>query len=156
VGEGDARALQEASARLGLQHQVMWLGRRADVPSLLAASDIGVLASHEEGFSNAVLEAMAAGLPMVATAVGGNSEAVLDGETGILVPPHDPTALGQAIACLAMDQARARRLGDAGRERVATQFSLRRCVALYDRVFSTLIARGEPSTGPVPGARDGD
>lgn len=154
VGGGDSRALQCVSARLGLQHNVVWLGPRTDVADLLVASDIGVLASHEEGFSNAVLESMAAGLPMIATAVGGNRDAVLDRHTGVLVPPHDPAALGQAIACLAADRGLARRMGEAGRARVAREFSLQRCVANYDRVFSAILDGGPLSDGPVHDGTD--
>lgn len=141
VGQGDSGALTAECMRLGLSGHVIWLGGRHDVPELLGACDIGVLASHEEGFSNAVLESMAAGLPMIATRVGGNPDAVIDGETGILVPPHDPLALGEAIVHLAADRDLARRMGDAARDRVAHRFSLERCVADYDRLFRAVIER---------------
>ncbi|MBK8523307.1 MAG: glycosyltransferase [Betaproteobacteria bacterium] len=89
--DAGARAALEAQlVQLGLTERVRFLGERGDVPDLLAASDIGVLASHEEGFSNAVIEGMAAGLPMVVSDVGGNAEAVIDGECGHVVPARDP------------------------------------------------------------------
>ncbi len=139
VGAGDQAALRLLAGKLGLSGQVLWLGSRADVPDLLAASDVGVLASHEEGFSNAVLECMAAGLPMVVTAVGGNAEAVLDGRTGLVVPARAPGDLGEAIARLAGDAGLSRRLGAEGRKRVNVHFSLARCVDDYDRVLTALV-----------------
>jgi glycosyltransferase involved in cell wall biosynthesis len=155
VGAGESRPLVKATARLGLEREVLWLGRRSDVVDLLAASDIGVLASHEEGFSNAVLESMAAGLPVVATRVGGNYDAVLDGETGILISPRAPAAMGQAILRLAVDRELARRMGEAGRARVAQYFSLQQCVAAYDRVFSAVIEGRPLPADPAPGGSDG-
>jgi glycosyltransferase involved in cell wall biosynthesis len=138
--DGAGRALAARAQALGLADHVRWLGLRDDVPALLAASDIGILPSHEEGFSNSVLEGMAAGLPMVVTAVGGNVEAVQDGVSGRLVPPRDPEALGAAILELAHDPAGRRRLGDAGRARVAALFGLEACVARYRQLYAWLVA----------------
>ena len=137
--DGIGVSLKALVTDLGLDGHVKFLGSRADVPELLLASDLGVLASHEEGFSNAVLEGMAAGLPMVVTDVGGNAEAVLDGITGHVVPPHDPAALGRAIASLASDTALARQMGDAGRQRAETRFSMEACLAAYERVYEGLV-----------------
>lgn len=78
----------------------MWLGERADAQALIAAADIGVAPSHEEVFSNSLIEKMAHGLPVIATRVGGNIDAVVDGETGWLVPVSDAVALGEAITAL--------------------------------------------------------
>ena len=97
------------------------------------------MSSHEEGFSNAVLEGMSAGLPMVVTRVGGNPEAVIDAETGFVVEPHDPEGLAEALIRLIADPALRRHLGEAARNRVETHFGLERCVAEYERVYASLV-----------------
>ncbi len=141
--DGIRATLEARAAARGIAGHILWLGERDDVPALLAAADIGVLCSHEEGFSNVILEGMAAGLPMVVSDVGGNREAVIDGITGLVVPPHAPEALGAAIAALAADPTRRTAMGAAGRARVYECFSLDRCVADYDRLYQSLAA-GEP------------
>ena len=140
VGSGELRPDLEAQARsLGLAEVVTFSGLRADVPEILAALDVFVLPSLWEGMPNAVLEAMAAGLPVVATAVGGTPEAVVDRVTGLLVPPHDPDALARAIERLLGDPSLRREMGRAGRERVGRHFSIdqtvRRTQALYETVL---------------------
>ena len=115
------------------------MGSRNDIPDLLSASDIGLLCSHEEGFSNAILEGMAAGLPMVVTDVGGNSEAVVNGKTGVVVPARQPAALGQAILELAKDSKRRKEFGGAGRARVEAEFSLEKSVEGYEEVYGSLL-----------------
>lgn len=99
VGEdrGIEASLRELAESLGITQQVKFLGQRLDVPDILAAMDMFVLASHEEGCSNALIEAMASGLPIVATDVGGNRELLDDGQWGALVPPKNPELLGRAI-----------------------------------------------------------
>jgi glycosyltransferase involved in cell wall biosynthesis len=139
--DGAGPALRERARALGLARHVKWLGLRDDVPALLAASDIAVHASHEEGFSNSVLEGMAAGLPVIVTAVGGNVEAVEHAVSGIVVPPRSISELGAAILELAHDPARRQRLGEAARARVAQAFSLDDCVARYQRFYG-LVASG--------------
>ena len=137
--DAGARASIEMQAeRLGLSASVCFLGERGDIPDLLAASDIGVLASYEEGFSNAVIEGMAASLPMVVTDVGGNAEAVIDGECGYVIPPHDPTALAKALENLICDSGRRQNMGEAARRRVAESFSLDACVAAYEALYVEL------------------
>jgi glycosyltransferase involved in cell wall biosynthesis len=89
--------LEELAAARGISHRIQFLGEYSDIPRLLAAADFGLLTSREEGFSNVILECMAAGLAMVVTDVGGNAEAVLHGETGFVVPPRNPKAIGDAI-----------------------------------------------------------
>jgi glycosyltransferase involved in cell wall biosynthesis len=136
--DGHGPTLREAAARAGIADRIQWLGPRHDVDALLGAADIGVLASHEEGFSNALLEGMAAALPMIATSVGGNPEAVVEGETGLLVPPRAPERLADAIRALGCDPARRAAMGAAARRRVEERFSLERCIADYDRLYTAL------------------
>jgi glycosyltransferase involved in cell wall biosynthesis len=134
-----ARAITDA----GLDDHVRLLGERSDISLLLQASDIGILVStRSEGFSNAVLESMAAGLPMVVTDVGGNAEAVVHGETGFVVPPHEPPAIGAAILRLASDPDLRRNMGARARERVAQHFSLAASVEQYCALYEELLARG--------------
>jgi glycosyltransferase involved in cell wall biosynthesis len=119
-----------------LESVVTVLGPRDDVSRILRESDIGILCpSENEGFSNAVLEGMAAGLPMVVTDVGGNSEAVVDGCTGLVVPPKSPQALKDALERLILDRDLRRSMGKAGRERVKEYFSLDACAEAYEAAF---------------------
>jgi len=130
VGEGRQRPEVEAHARrAGVADAVRFLGFRTDVTDLLRAADIFVLPSLLEGLPHTALEAMAVGLAVVATGVDGVGEAVVDGETGLLVPPADPAALSDAIRRLLCDPSRAARMGRAGRERVAADFALDRSLA---------------------------
>jgi glycosyltransferase involved in cell wall biosynthesis len=125
AGDGPDRAALEAEvARLGIGDAVELLGTRPDVDELLADSDVFVLSSDSEGFPMSVVEAMAAGVAVVASAVGGVPEAVTDGETGLLVPPRDITALARAISGLADDPARVAAMGDAGRRRAEERFDI--------------------------------
>jgi glycosyltransferase involved in cell wall biosynthesis len=143
--DGIGDQLRAWAQRLGIGGNVLFLDTRSDVPGLLAAADIGLLCSHEEGFSNAVLEGMAAALPMIVTDVGGNPEAVQDGMSGIVVPPRDPARLAEAIVRLAKDAPLRARFGDAARRRVRDCFTLDRCVAQYDALYRTLLAGGLPA-----------
>ena len=137
--DGIGPALHTRARALGIDGHVRWLGERHDVLELLHASDIGILPSHEEGFSNAILEGMAASLPMVVTRVGGNPEAVVHGVTGLVVPPRDPDAMAAAVLDLAHDPARRQRMGEAGRRRVGAVFSLDACVDRYARLYRVLL-----------------
>lgn len=145
--EGLGAGLRAQAESAGLAGHLHWLGERGDVATLLAASDMAILASHEESFPNAALEAMAAGLPVVATRVGGCAEAVEEGVTGRLVPPRDPRALGQAVLALAGDREARVALGRAGRQRVAERFSLEACVAAYEGLYDAVLA-GRPLIAP--------
>jgi sugar transferase (PEP-CTERM/EpsH1 system associated) len=142
VGDGPLR--EEAAALLdqaGLG-SLAWLpGTRADTPALLQALDIFVLPSLAEGISNTILEAMATGLPVVATDIGGNPELVVDGQTGWLVPRDNPRALAEALAAYVDEPARMRAHGAAARERVESQLSLSRMVEQYDQLYTRLTAR---------------
>ncbi|HUC60462.1 MAG TPA: glycosyltransferase [Alphaproteobacteria bacterium] len=137
--DGAGASLAARAARLGIAENLRWLGLVSDTAPLYVAADLALLVSHEEGFSNAILEAMAAALPVIATNVGGNPEAVADGATGLLVPPRDPAKLGAAIASLAGDRGSAARMGQAGRARVEAEFSLAACVGAYDALYRELV-----------------
>ena len=141
VGDGPERgALETRIAQLGLGDRVHLLGFRTDIPELLAGCDLFVLPSLFEGLPLSILEAMAAGKAVVATAIGGNDEAVVDGVTGLLVPPADPQALADALRTLLREPERRRRLGEAGRRRAEAEFSatamVRRVAAVYDEVLA--------------------
>jgi glycosyltransferase involved in cell wall biosynthesis len=138
--DGCLANLEEQVRQKGLQNRVRFLGERADVPDLLRASDMGILASHEEGFSNAILESMAAGLPMVVTSVGGNTEAIIDGRSGLVVPPANPPALADAIVRLANDTRMAAALGACARRRVHEHFSNQACVERYEALYNGLLS----------------
>jgi glycosyltransferase involved in cell wall biosynthesis len=137
--DGIGRELIRRAEELGIASRVRFLGPRNDIPDILNASDVGVSSSHEEGFSNAVLEAMACGLATIVTRVGGNPEAVIDGETGLVVPPRDPDSLAAAIVRLAGDATLRGRCGCAGRARVLTDFTIESCVDKYERVYHALL-----------------
>jgi glycosyltransferase involved in cell wall biosynthesis/uncharacterized membrane protein len=158
VGEGpDQPALANEVRRLGLAPNVALLGARSDVPDLLAGADVFVLSSRSEGLPMSVLEAMAAGLPVVATDVGGVSELVLEGETGLLVPRGDTTALAQALERLLRDEDLRRRMAASARARVEREFDLTSFqeahVELYRR---ELERRGLPLPGLDQDAADGE
>lgn len=150
VGRDDGiQAGLEAQARSrGVYDHLRFLGSRRDIPDLLAAADIGILCSHEEGFSNAILEAMAAGLPMVVTDVGGNAEAVIDGQTGLVVPPRQPDQLGEALLKLARDPQRAL-MGERGRQRVQDTFSMQACVDGYQLLYRDAALKSAPAAIPT-------
>jgi glycosyltransferase involved in cell wall biosynthesis len=142
VGEGLLRsALTTRAAALGIADRVRFAGRIEDVPPLLPAFDAVVQASLGEGLPNSVLEAAAAARPIVATAVGGTPEIILDGKTGLLVPPADPGALAAAVDRLIGDPGLASRLGAAARERVAATFSMDRFVSEFGDLYLELAAR---------------
>jgi glycosyltransferase involved in cell wall biosynthesis len=146
AGDGPERcALESQAEELGLSQRVRFLGQRADAHDLLAASDIFVLPSRREGLGVAALEAMAARRPIVASRVGGLGEAVVDGRTGILVPPEDPDALARALDRLAADPELRRRLGEAGPARVSEGFLASQMVAAYDALYRNVLAERKPS-----------
>jgi glycosyltransferase involved in cell wall biosynthesis len=150
AGEGTCRAaLEQQFAEHGLAGRFHLPGSLADVPAFLERLDVAVLCSDHEGMSNAVLEYMAAGRPVVATAVGATAELVQDGVTGLLVPPNDAAALARAIGTLLDDPARAVAMGAAGRRRVEERFSreamVRRMTAFYER----LVGEGVRAVAPL-------
>ena len=137
VGDGSEReSLESLSLALGLSDLVRFHGMRDDVPSVLATASLFVLPSVTEGISLTLLEAMAAGLPVVACDVGGNPEVVADEETGILVPPRDPQAMAEAMLRFHQDSALAQRFGRSGRQRVEQKFCIRGMVRAYESLYS--------------------
>ena len=141
-GEGELREETEKLAeQLGLKETCLFIGRCASVPDLLAASDICVLSSQAEGFSNSILEYMAAGRAVVATDVGGASEAIVEGETGHLVKSGDDQAMAERIVSLLRDPDRRRTMGSNGRRLVEQRFSCESRLAntsvLYQRFLAT-------------------
>lgn len=142
VGDGPLRArLHAHAARLGVVDDVDFLGHREDVPALLAASGIAVLPSLSEAFPNAAIEAMAAGLPVIASQTGGLPEIVRHRRTGLLVKPGDVQGLVSALDVLVTDAALRRRLGAAGRSEVETHYSFDRMVAGVEALYQTELAR---------------
>ncbi len=136
--DGILNTLREKSDNLGLSENIIWLGPRQDIVDLLYTADIAISASHEEGFSNVVLEGMAAGLPMIVTDVGGNKEAVEHEVTGLVVPAKNPGVLGQALLNLASDPNKREKLGRMAKKRVSELFSLQACVESYDKLYQSL------------------
>jgi glycosyltransferase involved in cell wall biosynthesis len=137
VGDGPLRAdLERQATTLGVRDDVAFTGSIADVRGPLAAMDVFVLPSRAEGFSNALLEAMATARPVIATAVGGTGEALEGGATGLLVPPGDASALAAAAVGLLKDPARAARLGAAAQRLVTERFSARAMTERFERLYA--------------------
>lgn len=142
VGDGPFRAqLDEHVHAAGAQGQVWFTGARDDIPELLRALDIFVLPSLGEGISNTVLEAMACGLPVIATRVGGNPELVVENETGTLVPAAEPQAMGRAIANYAQQPDVLRKHARASRMRIDNEFSMDAMVTRYMAVYDAALQR---------------
>ena len=140
VGDGPERsALENLIAELGIEGSVWMAGDRDDIPELLACLDVFVSPSLGEGISNTVLEAMASGLPVVATRVGGNPELVEDGVTGLLVPVGDVTALANALLTLVEDPAQCEQMAHAAVRRVQRDFDWEATVAAYLEVYDVLL-----------------
>ncbi len=133
--------LQTLIADLGLSKHFHFTGRAKNLKEHLAGADIFVLPSRSEGFSNALIEAMAASLPIVATSVGGNSEAVIDGVNGFVVTPEDPTALSEAVTELLIHPDRAKAMGLAGKAIATEKFTTDAMMGRITEVYGDLIAR---------------
>lgn len=143
AGSGPEQPMLERQARrLGIENRVAFLGWRENLGSTLSGWDIFVQPSLDEGFGIAALEAMAAGLPVVASRVGGLCELVDDGRTGLLVPPGDPAVLAQCLAGLARDPERRRALGAAGRQRARERFSVDQMVSEITDVYAEMLDSG--------------
>lgn len=138
VGDGELRSgLQQMAQELNVADRVHFVGESDSIPELLSLSFAGVLTSRHEGFSNSILEYMAAGLPVVATDVGGASEAISHGETGFLVASEDHEALAERLMELLASPDRSREMGEKGRDRAGEHFSIEaqrdKTLALYNK-----------------------
>jgi glycosyltransferase involved in cell wall biosynthesis len=147
VGDGPRAAELRALAKtLGVGTQVSFLGHREDIPALLARADAYVLPSRSEAFPNGAIEAMAAGLPVVASRVGGLLDLIDDGRTGLLVKPDDPSALADALESLVLSPAHAAKLGASAREEVTRRYSFDRMVRAFEDLYlSQLGTAGAPA-----------
>ncbi len=145
VGEGPLRAQAQAVLADAGAADLAWLpGERSDVPAVMRGLHCFVLPSLAEGVSNTILEAMACGLPVVATRVGGNAELVDHGRTGLVVPSDDVPALAQALCQLAQQPQEAAHMGTAGRAAVEQRFSLQAMVAAYQRLYDQVLGQSQP------------
>lgn len=141
IGDGAIRDQIVGFARdLNLSENVLFLGQRDDVPQLLSAVDVSVLASLREGFPNAIVESMAAARPVVATDVGGIPELVIHGKTGFLVPPKDPDAMAKSIIKLLQNKRMAVEMGLQGRKRIDRYFTMDRMIERYEHIYRHLMS----------------
>ncbi|MGQ4659074.1 glycosyltransferase [Lysobacter sp. F6437] len=140
VGDGPLRDdIRRQAEALGIADAVLLAGNREDIDAVLPALDIAVLASSSEGMSNALLEAMACGLPIIATTVGANGQLVQHGENGLLCPPCEPDVLAQAMLELAEAPVRRRAMGNASRARVQADHSVETMINAYERMYQRLL-----------------
>lgn len=154
VGDGPERGALEAMAdQLGMRERVHLLGHRDDVAELIRAMDIFVLPSTSEGMSNTMLEAMAAGVAVIASNVGGNPELVRDGIDGLLFESGDVAGLSDQLKSLIADPARRSALASAGRERIELEFSMEAMIARYEKVYESVMPGGKIE---LPDARDAE
>ncbi|MGH8370233.1 MAG: glycosyltransferase [Gammaproteobacteria bacterium] len=157
--EGDVRKpdleyrkkLQETATRFGAGNHIRFTGMRSDVPEILAAASVSVLPSFSEGISNTVLESMAAGVPMVATHVGGTPEVIQDQQHGLLVAPGNAPALAEAICAILENPLLARRLSEQAKLRVETGFSLDRMVRETQNLYACLLERKSGEMSGIAG-----
>jgi glycosyltransferase involved in cell wall biosynthesis len=140
--------LRARATAAGLEDRISWLGEREDVPELVRALDVLLLPSWEEPFGRSLIEAMALGVPVIATNVGGPAEILDDGVEGYLLAPRDPAPWARAIAGLADDPQRAAEIGRAGRRRVEERFALDRHVAAVLALYARIVARAAHVADP--------
>jgi sugar transferase (PEP-CTERM/EpsH1 system associated) len=149
VGDGPLRAQAQAVlAAAGVAHLAWLAGERQDVAAIMRGLHAFALPSRSEGISNVILEAMASGLPVLATAVGGNAELVVPGQTGRLVQAGNPQTMAHQLVQLATHPQRAQRMGQAGRQRVQEVFSLQAMVSSYQGVYDALLRRADAPCQP--------
>ena len=141
AGDGPCRdwLLDQISKRSAFHGKVHWLGRRDDIPNVLKSADVLVLASLWEGMPNSVLEAMAAGITVIGTAVEGTEDLVINGDTGWLVPPGDASTLAGAMLEATKSSDRLKRYGEAGHLRAEREFSLEATVAAYEQLWADVL-----------------
>lgn len=142
AGDGPERAkMEEKAQELRVADRVVFLGNRNDIPELLSACDVFILPSILEGLPLSILEAMSASKPVIATDIGGTNEIIIDGESGLLVPPGDSKALAEKIKLLLSDKSLAKRLAVAGKERVLREFSTEIMIERVTNIYRDIIER---------------
>jgi glycosyltransferase involved in cell wall biosynthesis len=156
IGDGFLRpAMEKIVSDQGLQNRITFLGSRKDVPEILADCDIVVLASHHEGLPITILEAMASGLPVVVSDVGGCKEAVIHDETGFLIPPGDSRGMAQAIEKLIENKELARSMGQAGSQRVGKYFDIAVNCQQIQELYLELLNRNNTQGSTIARGRSG-
>ncbi len=152
--EGEEAPARVLARELGVERRIRFTGQVSAVEEFLAIAELVVHPSHEEGFANAILEAMSAGRPVIACDVGGNAEAIVDGETGVLVPPSQPGRLAAAMNELLGEPGRACAMGRAGRQRIEERFAIERMVDDFAEWYDDVVAQaGPPRRVGLPGRR---
>ena len=147
VGEGDQRnQLESLSTELGIENNVRFLGARKDLPNVFSACDSVIMPSLNEGFPRVAIEAMASSKPVIATRVGGVPEAIIDGQSGILVPSKDVEAMAKAIVNIATNSELSNRLGLAARQRTEQRFTASNYVARLDEMYTRLASLSKPDS----------
>ncbi|MGQ9570401.1 MAG: glycosyltransferase [Thermodesulfovibrionales bacterium] len=142
IGDGPLkRDLEEYAQKLGIADNVIFTGERTDIPALLKSMDVFVLTSYYEGMSNSIMEAMSAGLPVVATDVGGNSELVINGKTGFLCPLGDTYKLAERIIYLITNENEAKQIGENGEKRMTDDFGVERMVKQTELIYSKILGQ---------------
>ena len=142
VGDGELRAeLENLVREFKMERHIVMAGSRENIHELVGAFDCFVLSSYTEGLAMTLLEAMAAELPIVATSVGGNAEVVVDGDTGIVVPPRDATQLADTMRWMTAHPEEARAMGARGRDRAAGRFSIEAMVDAYEEAYDNALRR---------------
>lgn len=131
--------LRDVVDELGLQNEIIFTGKRNDIPQILSILDIFALPTLNEGFARVIIEAMACGKPVIATSVGGNSEAVINGITGFIIPMNSPYILAQKIMELTENESLRRKMGAMGRQRVVNNFSLEHYVGDIEKVYNEFL-----------------
>jgi len=145
--DGPGMELKKRAEALGIGSNIRWLGLIDNVNLLWRAADIGVLASHQEGLPNSLLEAMAVGVPMVATRVGGVSDIATDGKECLLVAPRDPIGMASALLRLAQSEKLRSQLALAATTRVRACFALHTCVERYKRLYDLMLQHNDLTNG---------
>jgi glycosyltransferase involved in cell wall biosynthesis len=143
------KELTDLAERLGVADRVTFTGLRSDIPAVLGSAAVAVMPSLNEALSNVLLESMAAGAPVVATRVGGTPEALIDGDTGLLVAPGDSAAIATAVAQLLDDRELASRLGQSARSLIADKFSVDRMVRSTEHLYTDLLAKKQKQQAPA-------